>query len=272
MIRRAAVQAIVVVLLVGLSAWAEVDPVTLERIPKGKKYSHRQIAEFLAKQASSKREQERVEAVGKARAEYLKQLETLRVYYKEYGNAEGLRKTSVEIEDVRNARHFVYLYWEDKLPELSATSEDPNANRRLAEADRLRKRILPFQRKARMRKAAVLYREILEKYPRSTAVDSAAYGLGEVYVTSVFSEYRRAVRFFELCYLSNPRTQHDALFRAAQVCDSDLTDYENAARYYWMASRMSPSAYSRHYAAARLRQLKTDGFGTAYGVEKESRK
>ena len=256
------------VLLVGAVVWAEVDPVTLENIPEGEKYTKRMAAEMIAKQATTADEQNQVDAVVQARAVYVKSLEELREYYKSQGNAMGLRKAEAEIEDIKNARQFVFIHWEDKLPALRATEDVAEANALLAEADKLLKAKNPFKRKENKEKAIALYQEILQKHPTSTAVDSAAFGLGEAHASSSIGKYRRAVRFYELCYLANPKTQNDSLYRAAQVCDKDLTDYENAARYYWMASRLGQSVVSRRMAKTRLAQLKSKGFGVTYGDPK----
>jgi len=272
MTSRMAVSGIAIMLLVGVAAYAAVDPDTLEQIPEGQKHSRRQIARMMARQVSPEKEQRLADAVAKAREDYLKSLEELRDYYKKQANARGLRMADAELEDVSIARHFVYVRWEDKLAEVSATREDPDANKLLAEADKLRKGFSPFGRAGRRRKAARLYEEIIQKHPKSAAVDSAAYGLAEVYRSGSFGEYRRAVRFYEMCYLANPNTKHDALFKAAQVCDTDLTDYENAARYYWMASKLGVTGYSRQYSRMRLKQLREKGFGASLAEEEKPEK
>ena len=105
--------------------------------------------------------------------------------------------------------------------------------------------------------------------PNSTAVDSAAFGLGEIYSSGSVDEYRRAVVFYELAYLSNKDIKHEALYHAAKVCDDDLAAYEDAARYYWLASHKGISAITRQKAAMRLKQLQKKGYGRAY-AEKEN--
>ena len=262
--RRLGITIFVSALLAGAAVWAQVDPVTLEKIPEGEKYTKRMIAEMIAKQATSDDEQNKVNAVIQARAVYIQSLKDLQEYYKNQGNAMGLRKVEAEIEDIDNARQFVFIHWEDKLPLLQATDEVAEADTLLAQADKLRKSWSLFKGKGNREKAVELYREILEKHPTSTAVDSAAFGLGEAHASSSIGEYRRAVRFYELCYLSNPKTKHNPFYRAAQVCDSDLADYENAARYYWMASRMGESSTTRRRAKSRLERLQAKGFGVTY--------
>lgn len=261
---RKVLSALFIVLFIGALAGAAVCPKCLKQIPDGEKYCERHKAEAMAEEASSDEELKHVDAVITSRAEYLENLEALRDFYEGRGNAQGLRKVQAELEDIKETRQFVYLHWEDKLPELSSTEESAEANTLLLDADKLRKTMNPFKRKANVRKAVETYRQILEDYPTSTASDHAAFGAAEAMASSVFGEYRRAVRLYELCYLANPKTEHDALFRAAQVCDNDLTDYETAARYYWMASKLGVSVYSRQYASSRLKQLQKRDFGTMY--------
>ena len=269
MTRGAVVSAIVLVLLVSTLAWAGVCPLCLRQIPDGEKYCNRHKAEVLAKRVSSQEEKKLVDQATEARDQHVAALENLSKFYENRGHAEGLRKIQAELQDLREARKFTYVNWEDTLPELSATTASPQADALLKEADALRKNVNPFGRGKRLREAAAKYQEILLKYPSSTAVDSAAFGLGEVHSSSAVGEYKRAVGFFELCHRANPNTEHDALYRAAQVSDADLADYENAARFYWMASSASRSGYSRQVSGIRLRQLQKKGFGTSYASEEK---
>jgi len=270
MISRATLAGLVGVLFIGAAAWAGVDPLTLEQIPEGQKYSQRTLAELQAKRMNTREEGEKVGAVMQTRAAYLTTLEALKVFYVERGNAEGLRKVSAEIEDLRKARQFVSMNWEETLGELTTTRQTAEADKVLADADKLRKGINPFTKTARLREAAELYKKILLEYPNSTATHAAAFHLGEIHGTGSIGEYNRAVKFYELSYLANPEGEFDPLFKAAQVCDRDLTDYERAARYYWLGTRMGRSVYTRQFSRTRLGQLQAKGFGTQYTVQEEA--
>ncbi len=271
MTRRTGVAAICVMMLVSAVAWAGVCPLCLKQIPEGQKYCSRHQKELLAARATAQEEQTHVDAVVATRAEYRSSLEELKKFYEGRGDAEGLRNVDKELEHLLQGQRF-YRNWEDTLPQLSATQEDPEADKLLAKADELRKGINPFTRAKRFREAAVKYQKILMDHPNSMAVDDAAYGLGEIYAHGAVSEYRRAVHFYELSYLSNPDTPYDGLFRAAQVCDGELADYENAARYYWMAYKATDSGLTRKRAGFRLEQLQGAGFGKDYVLEKVGQK
>ena len=268
---RTTVVAVVAVFLAGAVAMAAVCPLCLRSIPDGEKYCERHKAEMVAKSVTSTDEAKLVNDLQASRAEYRTRLEAMEKFYKDRGNAEGLHRVQTELADHDKARQFAYLYWEDKLTDLNATTANADADKLLAEADAMRGKFGPFSRGDRYREAAGKYQQILINYPSSTAVTGAAFGLGEIYSSGVVAEYPRAVKFFELAYLSNPKTPLEAVFRAAQICDNELSEYSNAARYYWMAARMSQSAVIRKRAAMRLAQLQKGGFGKDYTVVEEKK-
>ena len=267
--RHVTMSAILIVILAGALVWAAVCPVCLKQIPEGEKYCARHKAAQRVKQMSSQEEKKLAEQLEAARAQYITSLEQLQAFYEGRRDALGLQKVNAELEDMRKVRQFSYHQWEDSLPELSATTPTPEADKLLKEADTIRIQINPFNRARRLREAARKYQEILQKYPTSTAVDEAAFGLGEIYSNSSVGEYKRAVRFYELSYLANPESMLDPLYRAARVCDSDLAAYEDAARFYWVVIEAGRSIYTRNMSARRLRQLQMRGFGTSYVIEEE---
>jgi len=57
----------------------------------------------------------------------------------------------------------------------------------------------------------------------------------------------------------------------AQVCDSDLADYPEAARYYYWATTVGRSVYTRKAAEIRLKQLQKRDFGTSYVIPGEEK-
>jgi hypothetical protein len=209
---------------------------------------------MLAEKLTSGEEQKLADDAMRARAAYEAKLAALETYYESRGNAERLIQVRKERKDEAESRHFEYVHWEDRLPELSATNEIPEATGLLKEADATRTAINPFNRGDRYKQAAVQYQQILIKYPNSTAVDSAAFGLGEIYSSSVVGE----------------PTRNDAVYRAAQVCDNDLSEYEHAAHYYWLAAKQGKSLLTRKEAAFRLGQLQKKDFGTSYSLDERT--
>jgi len=271
MTRTTALAAVMVVMLVSSLAWAGACPICLKLIPDGEQYCARHKEEALGKRGSSQNEKQLVDDVMRSRAAYVASLEKLRAHYTSLGHAEGMRKTEAMLRELREGTALAYQKWEnvEALPDLNPAKSIPEAEALLKEADALRISLNPFNHRKRLRDAAGKYQEIILKYPDSTIVDSAAYGLGEVYSSGAVGEYRRGVRFFELCYLANQNTKHDAIYRAAQVCDSDLADYHEAARFYWMATTVGRSVYTRKAAAIRLKQLQKRGFGKSHIIDND---
>ena len=266
--RRGIPASIILVLCMTSVVWAQAaDPVTLEKLHEGEQYGRHTRAKILARKLTSDTQANKVAAVHEAREAYRKALEDLRDSFEEQGNAEGLRRAKAELEDLENSRHFTYQYWEDKLPELSAEEPNEKAQELLIEADDLRTAFNPFNRGDRYRKVAELYRQILQEYPRSQAVEGAAYGLGNIYSSASVGEYKRAVRFFELCYLAKPNSKLDPLYAAAEVLCHDLADYQNAARYYYVSSKLSPDEDIREDSLERLEELQEDGYGRSFTDE-----
>jgi len=262
MTRRVVVSAIVMVMLVGALVWAATCRICGREIPEGEKYCAEHKPGRAAVALATEKEEEFLAEGAKTRSQYIASLKRLRQYYAERGHARGMRNTEAELQGVLEAQHVGAQRWDDEITtQLAATTPTPEADKLLEEGNRLRNSGTPFNRAQYLRKAAAKYREILTHYPQSTAVDSAAFALGEIYSSSAFHEYKRAVKFFDLCYLANPQTKHDALYRAAKVCDDDLGDYENAARYYELAATSGRSIYTRKMSAARLAQLRKHGFG-----------
>ncbi len=254
-------------LVTGAMAWANVCPMCLQAIPDTEKYCVRHKAEQIAKVNAAAEEKKLMAELVQARKDYLARLEKLRVFYSDRGNADCLRRVQKEAADFGRIEPFSPALWETQLPDLSAVENSAEANQLLAEGNELRGGSNPFTRSSRYAAAAAKYRQVLENHPKSTATSSAAWGLGEIYSSSSYKEYARAVRFYDMCYVINPETEHDALYRAAQVTESELHDYETAARYYWLAAKMGRNPLVREHAATRLRGLQKNGFGAAFSLE-----
>lgn len=253
------------VLFSGALAWAAVCPLCLTDIPDSEKYCARHKAEMVAKKMTSQDEKKIVDETLKARQDYQAKLDALAKFYQSRGNDDCLRRVQDEIRDFNESRHFDGINLEDRLTELSAKTPSAEADKLLKEADAIRTSSNPLNRGERLRAAAAKYQEILMKYPTSTAVDHAAYGLGEVYASTVVNEPARAAKYFELAFLANPNTETDALYRAAQISDQ-RADYENAARFYWMAAKTAKHALTKNRSIDRLQTLQKAGFGSGYVV------
>ena len=118
---------------------------------------------MLAEKLTAGEEQKLADDAMRARAAYEAKLAALETYYESRGNAERLIQVRKERKDEAEARHFEYVHWEDRLPELSATTEIPEATQLLKDADAARTALNPFTRGDRYKVAAVEYQQILHQ-------------------------------------------------------------------------------------------------------------
>lgn len=267
MTRRTALAAVCGVLLASAVSWAAVCPLCLQTIPDGEKYCTRHKAEMLAKTISSADEKRLVDDLTRARSDYEARLQALEKHYADVGNSGRLLQVRKEIKDSTEGSRFQYVNWEDTLPELAAKDQVPEATALLKDADALKDAFNPFTRGARFKEAAVKYQQILIHYPNSNVVDKAAFALGDIYSSSAVKEYPRAVKLYELAYLANPHNDVRACYRAAEVNDVELSQYEEAAHFYWLAAKTSKDESTRESAASRLLQIQKMEFGRDYSLE-----
>ena len=84
-----------------------------------------------------------------------------------------------------------------------------------------------------MRRAELLLRELLEKYPNSDKIGDVAYQLGDIYESRAYKQYDRAARYYERScqwVKGGPRT--DARLRAAVLYDKQLNERSKAIEMY----------------------------------------
>ena len=82
------------------------------------------------------------------------------------------------------------------------------------------------------RRAEVLLREILDKYPSSDKISDVAYQLGDLYESKAFKQYDRAARYFERSFQWKKGVSSDARLRAAVLYDKQLNDRTKAIELY----------------------------------------
>lgn len=84
-----------------------------------------------------------------------------------------------------------------------------------------------------MRRAELLLREVLEKYPNSDKIGDVAYQLGDLYESRAYKQYDRAAKYYERScqwVKGGPRT--DARLRAAVLYDRQLNERSKAVEMY----------------------------------------
>jgi tetratricopeptide (TPR) repeat protein len=83
-----------------------------------------------------------------------------------------------------------------------------------------------------MRRAELLLREILEKYPNSDKIGDVAYQLGDIYEGRAYKQYDRAAKYFERSTQWVKGTRTDARLRAATLYDRQLNERAKAIDLY----------------------------------------
>ena len=83
-----------------------------------------------------------------------------------------------------------------------------------------------------MRRAELLFREILEKYPNSDKIGDVAYQLGDIYEGRAYKQYDRAAKYFERSFQWVKGSRTDARLRAATLYDKQLNERSKAIELY----------------------------------------
>jgi hypothetical protein len=82
------------------------------------------------------------------------------------------------------------------------------------------------------RRAEILLREILEKYPNSDKIADVAYQLGDIYESRAFKQYDRSAKYFERSFQWVKGSRTDARLRAALLYDRQLNERAKAIELY----------------------------------------
>ncbi|MBM3981682.1 MAG: tetratricopeptide repeat protein [Planctomycetes bacterium] len=83
-----------------------------------------------------------------------------------------------------------------------------------------------------MRRAELLLREVLDKYPNSDKIGDVAYQLGDIYEGRAYKQYDRAAKYFERSTQWVKGTRTDARLRAATLYDRQLNERAKAIDLY----------------------------------------
>lgn len=83
-----------------------------------------------------------------------------------------------------------------------------------------------------MRRAEVLLREILEKFPNSDKIPEVAYALATLYESRAYGQYDRAARYYERSFQWARGSRTDARLRAAVLYDRQLNERSKAILLY----------------------------------------
>jgi TolA-binding protein len=176
---------------------------------------------------------EKVERVLAARRDYQLALEQLRAHYLATGDLERARWAEEELVQYHRILKQAYrLELDVPPPSLVAAKNFPEANE-------LYRRAMGYKGKGwgndyidNMRRAELLFQQIITLYPESDKIDDSAFQLGEIYESKSYKQYRRAAQYYERCFQWNPNTQFDARLRAARLYDKYLQERTRAMELY----------------------------------------
>ena len=202
-----------------------------------------------------------VEYLISARRAYIKAMADLAGFYRNSGDtfkAELVNNMQVRFDPIRT-----YMYFLDaETPSVAVKPTDV-----IPEADEMFERAYKLFRKgkgfipllttsyAKERKALVIFRELIRKYPQSTKVALAAYYVADIY-KEYFHEYVRAVHWYRQAWRWDPTVTEPARFQAATVYDFHLSSYARAVECYRLAIQHEQfNASNVRYAHQRLREL-----------------
>ncbi len=174
-----------------------------------------------------------VERVLAGRKEYQRSLELLREHYQKGGDVERQRWVEDELISFHRISKRAYRLDLDVPP----PTLQPAYN--IADANDLFKRAMSYKGKGwftegedNLRRAELLFQQLLSNYPQSDKIDDTAYQLGEIYESRTFKQYRRSAMYYERCFQWNPNTETEARLRAARLYDKTLQERARAMQLY----------------------------------------
>jgi tetratricopeptide (TPR) repeat protein len=219
---------------------------------------------------NNKQEQALVLAVHAARDQYQRSLERLHGYYIRAKNDDLRYWVEQELTQFHMMVKDPYIMELDLPPkDLRPTQHIPEANKILADARAQLDRPTLTEVDKNQHRAELLLRRLIRDYPQSDKVDDACFYLGEIYSSKHFEQYRRAVAFYERCFLYDPSTTYPARLKAGLVYERNLADREHAKQLYQeVLQRQTDPAQTRE-ARRRLDRLlgtKKPGGGALGGL------
>jgi TolA-binding protein len=199
-----------------------------------------------------------VERVIKARKEYLDSLEELRSHYIKHNDLERQKWVEDEMMSYHRISKRAYrLDLDVPPPTLKPEYNIPEANELYRKAMAYKGRSIVGVSDDNLRRAEILFQQLLSDYPQSDKIDDAAYQLGNIYESRTFKQYRRAASYYERCFQWNPNTDTDARMKAAELYDKTLQDRGRAIQLYREVTHRDADQGRVDKAKRRLTQLST---------------
>ncbi len=174
-----------------------------------------------------------VKKVHEARHEYQASLEALREHYHRQNDIERMRWVEDELLSYHRISKRPYrLELDVPPPNLQPVQNQPEANELFRRAMYYKGRGWLSEHEDNLRRAEILFQQLLSQYPQSDKIADTAYQLGEIYESRAFKQPQRAVAYYERCFQWNPHTSTDARLRAARIFDKVLHDRTKAVSLY----------------------------------------
>ena len=177
---------------------------------------------------------ELVERANAARKEYELSLRKLREHYEKHGDKMRLKWAEDELMGFHLLAKPSYNLDVQDVPPPTL-----EAKVNVREANDLFKQAIEYKGKGtgtdytlNMRRAEVLLREILEKYPSSDKIADVAYQLAEVYESRAYKQFDRAARYYERSFQWIKGARTDARLKAALLYDRQLNERSKAVELY----------------------------------------
>jgi tetratricopeptide (TPR) repeat protein len=197
-----------------------------------------------------------VERVNKARKEYQDALEELRTHYLKQSDVERQKWVEDELMSYHRISKRAYrLDLDVPPPTLKPEYNIPEANELFRKAMGYKGKGFMSTAEDNLRRAEILFQQLLSDYPQSDKIDDTAYELGTIYESRTFKQYRRAASYYERCFQWNPNTSTDARFKAAELYDKQLMDRGRAVQLYREVSTHDADQGRVERAKRRLTQL-----------------
>jgi tetratricopeptide (TPR) repeat protein len=177
---------------------------------------------------------EAVERAIAARKEYEASLRKLREHYEKVGDKQRLKWA----EDELMGFHMMFkpsynLDVQDVPPPgLEAKVNVREANDLFKEAMKYKDKGLGSDYVLNQRRAEILLREVLEKYPNSDKIADVAYQLADLYEGRAYKQYDRAARYYERSFQWMKGSRTDARLKAAVLYDRQLNERSKAIELY----------------------------------------
>jgi tetratricopeptide (TPR) repeat protein len=197
-----------------------------------------------------------VKRVMAARLEYQTAMEQLRAHYLQHGDMERVRWVEEELLSFHRISKRAYrLELDVPPPTLQPMYNIPEANEQFRRAMSYKGKGWFSGHDDNLRRAEILFQQILSVYPQCDKIAEVAYQLGEIYESRVFKQYRRAAVYYERSYQWNPNAVTDARLRAARLYDKVLQDRGRAVQLYREVTLRDTDQKRVDEATKRLREM-----------------